>query len=92
MVTRRRQRFIHWQVLWMVSALVALVALGVFSLPLFFVVSFVGFVIVVELTTPVNVAPRWRARLRWITILGFLILMVIVVRKILKIVPSGLIP
>ncbi len=76
----------------MVSTLVTLVALGVFSLPLFFVASFVGFIIVVELTTPINVAPRWRARLRWITILGFLIFMIFVIRKILKIVPSGVIP
>lgn len=39
-------------------------------LELFFVVAFIGFLIVVELTAPFAVTPEWRRSTRWITLMG----------------------
>lgn len=91
MATRRRQRFIHGQAAWMLLALVVLALLGSLSLELFFVVSLIGFLVMVELTAPLNVTPRWRARLKWIILAGLAVFGYIVIRRILEILPSGLI-
>ena len=40
------------------------------SLTLFCVVSFVGFLVLMELTAPSYVELRWRARLKWFVLAG----------------------
>jgi len=75
----------------MLGTIVLLAALGSISLELFFVVSLIGFLVVIELTAPVNVTPRWRARLKWLIALGLLVFAGIVVRRILEILPPGVI-
>lgn len=89
MATPRRQRFVHGQAAWMLTALVVLAALGALSLELFFVVSLIGFLVVVELTAPFQVTPRWRSRLTWLILLGLVVFAVVVVRRILAILPPG---
>jgi len=89
MVTRRRQRFIHAQLAWMFAAALLLNLLGSLSLELFFVVSLIGFLVVIELTAPLAVTPTWRRRLKWLIVLGLLGFAVIVVRHILEILPAG---
>jgi hypothetical protein len=91
MATRRRQRFIHGQAAWMLATVVVLALLGSLSLDLFFVVSLIGFLVMVELTAPFNVTPEWRSRLKWIILLGLVCFAYIVVRRILEILPPGLI-
>ncbi|NHN46434.1 hypothetical protein G9464_02305 [Halostella sp. JP-L12] len=91
MPTRRRWRFIHGQVAWMLATIVCLSVLGSLSLELFFVVSLIGFLVVVELTAPFSVTPRWRARLKWIILAGLAGFAYIVVRRILEILPPGVI-
>jgi hypothetical protein len=89
MVTRRRQRFIHAQLAWMLAAALALVLLNSLSYELFFVVSLIGFLVVVELTAPFAVTPRWRSRLKWLIGLGLLVFGYIVIQRILEILPPG---
>lgn len=89
MATRRRQRFIHAQMSWMLAALLILVLLDALSYELFFVVSLIGFLIVVELTAPFAVTPRWRRRLRWIIAVALVGFGYVVVRRILAILPPG---
>jgi hypothetical protein len=89
MATRRRSRFIHGQLAWMLGALLVLAALGSLELELFFVLSLIGFLVVIELTAPVSVSPAWRRRLPWLVGLGLLVFGVIVVRRILEILPPG---
>jgi hypothetical protein len=89
MATRRRQRFIHGQVAWMLGTVLALALLGSLSYELFFVVSLIGFLVVTELTAPFNVTPRWRGRLKWLIGIGLLGFGYIVVRRILEILPPG---
>jgi hypothetical protein len=70
MATQRRQRFLYAQTAWMLATIVVLALLGSLSLELFFVVSLIGLLIVVELTAPFSVTPRWRSRLRWVILVG----------------------
>lgn len=89
MATHRRLRFVHAQVAWMLAAVVVLVLLESLTLELFFVISLIGFLVVVELTAPFNVTPAWRRRLRWIILVGLAVFGYIVVRRIIEILPPG---
>jgi len=91
MATRRRVRFIHGVTAWMLATVLALALLGSLSLELVFVVSLIGFLVVVELTAPLNVTPAWRRRLKWLIAAGLLVFGYIVIRRILEILPSGLV-
>ena len=91
MPTPRRLRFVHAQAAWLLASLFALTLLGALSLELFFVVSLVGFLVVVQLTAPFNVTPRWRRRLKWFIAVGLLVFGYIVVKRILEILPRGLV-
>jgi hypothetical protein len=73
----------------MLASLLALAALGSLSLELFFVLSLIGLLVIVELTAPFNVTPRWRRRLKWFIALGLVVFGIIVVRRILSILPPG---
>lgn len=89
MSTRRRQQFVAGQVIWLLATVVVLSLLDALSLELFFVVSLIGFLVVIELTAPVAVTPAWRRRLRWLVLLGLVVFAYIVVRRILAILPEG---
>ncbi|PSP62988.1 hypothetical protein BRC77_08260 [Halobacteriales archaeon QH_8_64_26] len=89
MVTGRRQRFVHGQAAWMLATILLLAVLGALSLEIFFVLSLIGLLIVIELTAPFAVTPRWRARLRWVILAGLIGFAAIVVRRIIAIVPAG---
>lgn len=71
-------QFVYTQTAVMLAAILGLAALGVLTLELFFVVSFLGFLVVTEFTAPVAISPAWRRRLRWVAVLGFVALMVVV--------------
>jgi hypothetical protein len=66
-----------------------LTLLNALELELFFVVSLIGLLVVVELTAPFNVTPRWRRRLLPIIVLGLAGFSYIVIRRILEILPEG---
>ena len=89
MATRHRERFVRAHVVWMLGTIVILSLLGSISLELFFVLSLIGFLVVIELTAPFAVTPVWRARLRWLILLGLLAFAVLVIRRILEILPPG---
>ena len=89
MVTGRRQRFVHGQVAWMLGTILILAALDALSLSVFFVCSLIGLLVVIELTAPFDVTPRWRARLRWVIFVGLVGFAYVVARRSLEILPSG---
>jgi dolichyl-phosphate-mannose--protein O-mannosyl transferase len=92
MPTRRRQQFIVGNMAWLLGTVLALSLLGSLSLELFFVVSLIGFLVVVELTAPFAVTPTWRRRLKWLIAVGLVVFGYIVVRRILAILPPGVVP
>lgn len=91
MVTSRRARFIRAQLAWMLGAALILILLNSLEYELLFVVSLIGFLVVTELTAPFAVTPRWRQRLRWVIGLGLVVFGYIVIRRILAILPPGVI-
>lgn len=91
MATRRRTQFVHLTVAWQLAAVLILMGLDALSYELFFVISLIGFLIVVELTAPLNVQPAWRRRLRWLIILGLIGFAYVVIKRILAILPPGVI-
>jgi len=76
----------------MLATALALLLLDALTLELFFVLSLVGFLVTIELATPVAITPQWRRRLRWIVAVGLLVFGYIVVRRILAILPAGVFP
>ena len=76
---------------WLLGSLLVLSLLGSLSAELFFVVSLIGFLVVVELTAPFAVTPTWRRRLKWVIGIALLVFGYIVVRRILDILPPGII-
>lgn len=91
MPTRRRQQFVIGNMAWLLGSLLVLSLLGSLSLELFFVVSLIGFLIVVELTAPFTVTPTWRRRLVWLIGLGLVVFGYIVVQRIIEILPPGIV-
>lgn len=73
----------------MLATLLVLAALGALTIQLFFVLSLIGLLVVIELTAPFNVTPRWRKRLKWLVALGLVVFVVVVVRRILAVLPQG---
>lgn len=92
MATSRRMRFVHGQLAWMVATVLVLSLLGSLSYELFFVLSLLGLLVVTELTAPVNVTPEWRARLRWLTLLGLVGFAALTLHRILGLLPPKVIP
>lgn len=80
------------QTAWILTSVLALTLLEAFSYELFFVLSLIGFLVVVELTAPFRVTPQWRARLKWLIAVGLAVFGYIVVRRILAILPPGVLP
>ncbi|WP_049972846.1 hypothetical protein [Haladaptatus cibarius] len=79
-VTHRRQ-FVYGQCGLMLVAAALLSILGVLTVETFFIVSFVGFLMLLELTSPAYVRPQWQSRLRWILLLGLLMFCYLVVAR-----------
>lgn len=75
----------------MLGTLLLLAVLGALSFELYFVLSLIGLLVIIELTAPFNVTPRWRSRLKWLVALGLLVFAAVVVRRILAILPEGVI-
>lgn len=91
MPSARRKRFVHAQLAWMLGTTFVLVLLKSLSYELVFVVSLIGLLVITELTAPIAVTPAWRRRLRWLIVIGLAVFGYIVVRRILAILPPGVI-
>ena len=89
MASQRRLRFIYGQAAWMLTTLFVLTLLDALSLELLFVVSFIGLLVVTELTAPFTLTLRWRQRLKWLILVGLFVFGAIVIRRILAILPPG---
>ncbi|WP_129115391.1 hypothetical protein [Halegenticoccus tardaugens] len=87
MAIARRRKFVHAQTAWMLAAALTLALLDVLTLELFFVLSLLGFLIVVEFTAPFSVTPKWRMRLKWLILAGLVSFGYVAIRRVLSILP-----
>ena len=78
-----RMRFVHGQTAVMVGAAILLAAVGAFSLELFIVLSWLGFLFVMLVTAPMSAKPGWRTRLRWPILIGVLLFGAIIARRLI---------
>ncbi|MHC3436913.1 hypothetical protein ACYJ1Y_02175 [Natrialbaceae archaeon A-gly3] len=83
---------VHLQVAWMVATVLFLVVVGAFSPDLFVLLSVIGLVIVAEVTTPVNVAPAWHSRVRWLLGVALVVFVILASWRLWVIVPPEVFP
>jgi hypothetical protein len=88
MTTRRRRQFVYQQTLWMLATILVFGTFGLLTLERFFVVSLVGFLLLVEATATVEVDSPWRSRLRWLIVAGIVAFAYVAVRRLLDIVST----
>ncbi|MGQ4557345.1 hypothetical protein [Halobellus sp. GM3] len=91
MATRRRHRYITATVAWQLMTVLVLALLGSLSFELVFVISLIGILVITELTAPFAITPAWRRRLIWVIAGGLLVFGYIVIRRIIEILPQGVI-
>jgi len=84
-----RHRFVLVHLAWAFAGLVVLTALDVFTPQFFFIMAFVGFLIFIEYTAPIYLAPPWRARLWWVIVPGFVGFSYIIVQQALNVIGGG---
>lgn len=92
MPANRRRQFVHAQTAWMLATALVLALLESLSYELFLVVSFIGFLIVTELTEPVALTPRWRRRIWWLVPPALIIFGLMILRRIVSVLPDELVP
>lgn len=92
MPTPRRRRYVRLQVVWLLGALLALVALGAFSPGAFFLLAVLGFVVLNELLIPAEVDPRWRRRVRRITVVAIAGAVAVVAVRTVQLLAPGVLP
>lgn len=89
MAITRRERFVYAQLAWMLATALVLALLNALSYDEFFIISLIGFLVLIERTAPVRITPRWRRRLRWVVALGALGIAYLVVRRVIALLPPG---
>jgi len=87
MSVARQYNFVSAVLAWSLASLFILVATGWLTYELFFVISRIGVLIVVEFTSPVSVRPRWRKRVRWIILIGIAGFLVVLARRTVAVLP-----
>jgi hypothetical protein len=85
----RRFRFVLAQTAWMLFVVLALELLNSLTVSLYFILSYIGLLVVIELTAPFAVVPTWRPRLRWLVLLGLSVFGYLALRRIDDILPPG---
>jgi len=88
MAELRHWQFVNRQVGWMLVLTVMLSLIGVLTLKLFFLGSFLGFLFLVLATAPTNLTPEWRGRLRWPIAVGVLVFLYLVVQNVIEVLPD----
>lgn len=91
MALNRRLQFVYITVGVMLGIIYVLALLDASSLELFFIISFVSFLVLIEFRTPMLIAPRWQRRLRWVIVFGLLLFGYIVIRRSLRAISEGMI-
>jgi hypothetical protein len=68
-----RDLILYGQALWMVVTAALLVAIRMLSFELFYIISFIGLLIMSQLFSPRSSSPRWWLRLRIVIAIGFVV-------------------
>lgn len=88
MTVTRRLRFVYALTAWLLGIVLLLALFDALTAELLYSFSLVGLFVVIELTAPFNVTPRWRKRLRGLIIASLLGLGFIIIRRTLQTLPE----
>ena len=91
MAATRQYQFVSGVLAWTLASLLVLVMTGWLTYELFFVVSLIGVLVVVEFTSPIHVRPPWRNRVRWVVLVGIVGFLVVLTRRTIAVLPSGVV-
>jgi len=90
MTVTRRLRFVHALTAWLLGTVLVLTVFDSLTAEWLYSFSLIGLFVVIELTAPFTVTPRWRNRLRGVIIVGLAGLGIIVVSRTLEALPEAL--
>ncbi len=90
MAIPRRLRFVHALTAWLLGTVLLLTVFDSLTAGWLYSFSLVGLFVVIELTAPFRVRPRWRKRLRGVIIVGMAGLGFLVVSRTLEALPEAL--
>jgi hypothetical protein len=85
-----RHRFVGRYVLLLLALLVVLSSFGMLSPETFFIGAFIGYLLLVEITTSSYLHPRWREPLRWPARVGYVIFGLLALRYFVTIARTGM--
>ena len=71
--------------LWLVIISCFMLLVGRFDLALFFILGFIGFLIIIEITEPRFVKPAYLRYIRYLIVAGILIFSAIIIQKVMEI-------
>jgi hypothetical protein len=77
----RRRSILSWQAVWMAVGFALLLVLDLFSVQSFYMLSFIGLLVVSQLFAPVNDTRPWWTWVRWSIWVGLLVLGVVIVQR-----------
>lgn len=89
-MNRKRDWLILSQITLMINVAFVLTTFDTPSYELFFIISFVGFLVLKDLTDSRYVNVNWQLRLRKFVFLGTAVFMYIMIRGIIELAPPGL--
>jgi hypothetical protein len=91
MAVEQRLQFVRATMAWALGVALLLTLLDALSYELVFVTSLIGLLVITELTAPFAISPVWRRRLLFVIAGGLIVFAYIVIRRILEILPPGVI-
>lgn len=82
---QKQYRFVYLLTVWMFIVLFFQIIGKNLDIEIFFVLNLIGFLVLVELTTPFHFKPEWKNRLKWVVLVGVTGFSYIVITKVLAI-------
>jgi hypothetical protein len=83
LVKSQKLAYVFW--VWMMAVLAVLVLLNNVNLEYFFTLSIIGFLIIVELSSPFTVRPPWKSRINIVIAIDVMAFTVIILSNMLAI-------
>jgi hypothetical protein len=82
----KSQRLVIALSIWIFTVLALLIIFRSLSFEFFFILCLIGFLIIIELSGPFLVKPKWRSRVNIIVVLGVIVFAVIVFARVMEII------
>lgn len=82
----KSQRLVISLSVWIIVVLTVLVLLQSLSYEFFFILSLIGFLIIIELSGPFRIKPKWSSRVNIVLAIGVIIFAMMLFNSVMKII------